>query len=321
MSSYGDYLRAAQESGNPEQFVQDYVSPVEYSASVGHNDIPMSRTSNAEPINNQLANYVAPRPTVNTESEFYKRGQAARNGTNYSNNGSDYSGGNSSNGSSSGGETGNGQVYGSPRYGGRTENTNVTGKEWNQPGTGFGTGNFLGKALEDIQSNQEQSSGTAPVYGTPGYRGVPTGGITQGTEWNQPGTGFGTGNFAGDYGALIDLMRNGNTLEEAQAILNNQNELAAIQAGNDTTTQPYSGTPRADMNDVGAAANSAHFNTYRDRFNPREDAYFKQMQNDFANARKQFPNYSYSALADIVLFNNEMKNGQDSYYKWLANRM
>ena len=319
MSSYSDYLRAAQDSGDPAGFVNEYVSPVEVSAAVGHDYTPMSRTSNVEPINNQLADYVAPKPTVNTESDYYKRGQEARDNTRNSSV-TDYSSGGGSNSNSGG--NGDGRVYGSPRYGGRTENPTVTGTEWNQPGTGFGTGNFLGKALEDIQSNQNQSSGTAPVYGTPGYRGVPTGGITQGTEWNQPGTGFGTGNFAGDYGELIDLMRGGLSLEDAQAVVNSRNELASMQnESQNQQTQSNTDTPRVNMNDVGAAANSAHFNTYRDRFDNREDAYFKQMQNDFANARKQFPNYSYSALADIVLFNNEMKNGQDSYYKWLASRM
>lgn len=317
MSSYSDYIRAAQDSGDPASFVNEYVSPVEVSAAVGHDYIPMSRTSNVEPVNNQLADYVAPRATVNTESDYYKRGQEARNGTS-NNGGTDY---NSGSNSSSGGND-NGKVYGSPRYGGTTENPNVTGTEWNQPGTGFGTGNFLGKALEDIQSNQTQASGNAPVYGTPGYRGVPVGGATQATDWNQPGTGFGTGNFAGEYSELIDLMRGGLSLEDAQAVVNNRNELASIQNESQSQpTQPYTGTPKVNMNDVGAAANSAHFNTYRDRFDNRENAYFKQMQDDFANAKKQFPNYSYSALADIVLFNNEMKNGQDSYYKWLANRM
>lgn len=243
------------------------------------------------------------------------------------NGGQNYGSGNSSTASND--SSGGGKVYGSPRYGGTNENPDVTGKEWNQPGTGFGTGNFLGMALEDINSGQDQTTGTAPVYGTPGYRGVPKGGVTQGTEWNQPGTGFGTGNFAGGYAELIDLMRNGNTLEEAQAIINNRNELETIQndeQGQATQPQTANAQSRLNSDSIRAfkdyqVAGGPNYNATRPRQNSREDVYNSQFQEDLANLRRQFPNYSYSALADMVLAGEEMKNGQSSYYKWLASNL
>lgn len=320
MAAYEEYIRAAAESGNPEDFVNNYVSPVEYSAAVGHENIPMNRTSNAEPVNNQLYDYTAPKATVNYDSDYYKAGQAKRDGV-------EYTGGNGTSNYDSGTDKGNG-VYGTPgQYRGAATREASTGTEWTQPGTGFGTGSFLGKALEDLNAqNQSATPPTSTIYGGQNVM-VPDGGFkastaSSGTEWNQAGTGFGTGNLAGDYADIIDLMRTGKTYEEAQSILANRNELESIQnGGTGETTQASAPSPTLNMNDVGAAANSAHFNSYRDRFDNRENAYFRQMQDDFANAKKQFPNYSYSALADIVLFNNEMKNGQDSYYKWLASKM
>ena len=55
-----------------------------------------------------------------------------------------------------------------------------------------------------------------------------------------------------------------------------------------------------------------------DQFN---NPYMQQFRQDFNALQRQFPNYSYSALADMVLFNEEMRNGQSSYYKWLADTL
>lgn len=55
-----------------------------------------------------------------------------------------------------------------------------------------------------------------------------------------------------------------------------------------------------------------------DQFN---NPYMQQFRRDFDDLQRQFPNYSYSALADMVLFNEEMRNGQSSYYKWLTNQL
>ena len=49
--------------------------------------------------------------------------------------------------------------------------------------------------------------------------------------------------------------------------------------------------------------------------------YLFQYISDMDNLKKQFPNYSDSALMDMMLVNEEMRNGQSSYYKWLANNL
>lgn len=46
-----------------------------------------------------------------------------------------------------------------------------------------------------------------------------------------------------------------------------------------------------------------------------------QFRDDMNALRAQFPGYSDTALADMVLFNEEMRNGQSSYYKWLAKQL
>lgn len=55
--------------------------------------------------------------------------------------------------------------------------------------------------------------------------------------------------------------------------------------------------------------------------NNRELQYGRQFMDDMRQLRQQFPTYSDTALFDLALFNEEMRNGQSSYYKWLANQI
>lgn len=55
--------------------------------------------------------------------------------------------------------------------------------------------------------------------------------------------------------------------------------------------------------------------------NNRELQYGRQFMDDMRQLRQQFPTYSDTALFDLALFNEEMRNGQSSYYKWLANQL
>lgn len=86
MGLYGDYIKAAQESGNPAAFVKEYASPIDVSNSLA--GIPTKQTHNAAPVNNKLANYTAPKATVNNASQYYQAGREARlKGTNKYGNG------------------------------------------------------------------------------------------------------------------------------------------------------------------------------------------------------------------------------------------
>ena len=55
--------------------------------------------------------------------------------------------------------------------------------------------------------------------------------------------------------------------------------------------------------------------------NQFNNPYMQQFQRDFDQLKQQFPNYSNTALMDMILVNEEMRNGQSSYYKWLANSL
>ena len=55
--------------------------------------------------------------------------------------------------------------------------------------------------------------------------------------------------------------------------------------------------------------------------NQFNNPYMQQFQRDYERLKQQFPNYSDTALMDMVLVNEEMRNGQSSYYKWLANSL
>ena len=49
--------------------------------------------------------------------------------------------------------------------------------------------------------------------------------------------------------------------------------------------------------------------------------YLFQYISDMDDLKRQFPNYSDSALMDMMLVNEEMRNGQSSYYKWLSSML
>jgi hypothetical protein len=55
--------------------------------------------------------------------------------------------------------------------------------------------------------------------------------------------------------------------------------------------------------------------------NQFNNPYMQQFRTDFEQLKQQFPNYSDTALMDMVLVGEEMRNGQSSYYKWLANSL
>ena len=70
------------------------------------------------------------------------------------------------------------------------------------------------------------------------------------------------------------------------------------------------------------AAKQAMESNYGERVpTNNETMYLFQYISDMDNLKKQFPGYSDSALMDMVLFNEEMRNGQSSYYKWLAKQL
>lgn len=86
MSSYGEYLEAMRNSGNPEQFAREYISPTEQAAYAAKQEMPKTQTHNVAPVTrgntgalkSDLRNYVAPAGNVNRESQYYKAGEKAR---------------------------------------------------------------------------------------------------------------------------------------------------------------------------------------------------------------------------------------------------
>ena len=51
------------------------------------------------------------------------------------------------------------------------------------------------------------------------------------------------------------------------------------------------------------------------------DAYMKEFQNQYEALHRQFPNYTFQALADIILENELQRNGNSAFYKWIAGQM
>ena len=228
-----------------------------------------------------------------------------------------------------------GSVYGSQRYGGVPERPNTTGTEWTQPGTGFGTGSFLGMALEDLNAqNQSATPPTSTIYGGKNVM-VPDGGFkssnSAGTEWNQPGTGFGTGNFAGNYAELIDLMRNGNSLEEAQAIVNNRNDLTTMQDNNVTLPQPPAAPSRLDNDSlrafkdyqVAAGPSGSNTRTREPEWVPVESEVNTNQPIDVWAYNRAVADRQRGLNIDQILLEAEAEGSPQSmqYYNWIVNHM
>lgn len=124
MGAYGDYIKAARESGDPAAFVRQNVSPVEATAALGHLAVPTEQVHNVAPLNSKLKNYVAPTGTVNKASQYYQAGEQARtNGTN--------------------------------KYGKGGSALADAAIDHSKPATGFGTGNFAGTGWK--QNNVERA--------------------------------------------------------------------------------------------------------------------------------------------------------------------
>ena len=70
------------------------------------------------------------------------------------------------------------------------------------------------------------------------------------------------------------------------------------------------------------AARAAMESNYGERVpTNNETMYLFQYISDMDDLKRQFPGYSDSALMDMMLVNEEMRNGQSSYYKWLASQI
>lgn len=78
MGAFADYIAAARDSGNPEQFVREYISPAEAASQAGRAALPQQQTHNAAPVNSNLKNWSAPKAKVDTSSNYYQAGAQAR---------------------------------------------------------------------------------------------------------------------------------------------------------------------------------------------------------------------------------------------------
>lgn len=313
MGAYMDYINAARESGDPEKYVQENISPVEMSSMISRLDTPTEQTHNVAPVNNALADYVAPRANVNYASEYYKAGQAARNNASSGSIGSAVSGGSNAQGGTNGNQIEYSDAFIKQE---QMKDAYSPYQNYNEgylasimqgkgaPKTGDDN-SFLSGAIAKIieGDNGTQSSDDAPAW-------------TQTPEYQE----------LERLRRIDDINRHGQLTTDYYSKMLDQMQTQPQTAGTESTRtelpQDY-----VDALERRAVGNSAYRSTLRDRpyanistdGSQKQNNYRNQFQADIAALQKQFPNYGYSALADMVMFNEEMRNGQSSYYKWLAN--
>lgn len=301
----------------------------------------------AQEVSNKLADYAKERGQTNTWNYPGNTGNFSA-----STNSSDINyGGNNEQGS------GGGQVYGpSGRYGGVSERANEPGTPKFQSGTGLGTSDYLGDALSNInynaladelfqmdrndwyqppQTQPQTSFGTTPLdFNSDAFR------IQE--DMKDAYSPYQTFN-ENYYKAQLDQMQGGTPrsqpIEYSDAFIRQQDMndayspnqtfndnyramLSRIQEGDTKQTTP----PSRLNNDSIRAFKDYTLETRQgreplSRQDRLENAYNTQFQKDLDDMKRQFPNYSYNALVDMVLVGEEMRNGQSSYYKWLASRI
>lgn len=131
---------------------------------------------------------------------------------------------------------------------------------------------------------------------------------------------------ANDYRTQLEEMENEEPTSTIPDVLPTP-KAGASMAGNsysralaDNQARPDTNIFRQDAPDVDEFRRAYEESMNRQSSSP-DVRYGQQFMNDIRQLRQQFPTYSDTALFDMALFNEEMRNGQSSYYKWIANQL
>jgi len=388
MGAFADYIAAARDSGNPEQFVREYISPAEAASQAGRAALPQQQTHNAAPVNSNLKNWSAPKAKVDTSSNYYQAGAQAR---------TTWGGDRKSNGTYRGPQGG-----GKNTTNGGSERSWWTAKPWwdaksadeedaehmkdeawyrskaeeilghpvnalsfeqvkdiverntgdYSPYVDTGSNNpYYTPLMAELDAAAQMNSGDIKHYGENeshdtsaywdanrpevhnvapipakstdkpsdvlragynalfNYSGTPTMETDSGTGNSQPKTK--------DYdpyaGYITDPVTAANFEDAYKSSLAN---------ADNTPTTPKD---EAFRQDAGAAANGAYSNSYRDlpqNSQKAADPMYSQFQKDYDRMKARFPNYSNTAIVDLILFSEMQNSGYETpYYKWIEENL
>lgn len=184
------------------------------------------------------------------------------------------------------------------------------------------TGNSMSEALENRQPDRLMPRG----YATPANESLAGNSFSAalGNAVSAPDTNIFRQDMEELQGEMAsdDIQSTGSSTEPESS--DEQAMLEAYEAAMQSAQRArdiFSGLPTTQAEEMQQAREQWQQNmrtALEDTFN---NPYMQQFRKDFEDVQRQFPNYSYSALADMVLFNEEMRNGQSSYYKWLTSQL
>lgn len=184
------------------------------------------------------------------------------------------------------------------------------------------TGNSMSAALENRQPDR-----TMPRwYSTPANESLAGNSYSEALSKAQGNQPQDTNIFRDDYQAMLEDMENEEPTSTIPDVLPTP-KAGASMAGNsysralaDNQARPDTNIFRQDAPDVDEFRRAYEESMNRQNSSP-DVRYGQQFMEDMRQLRQQFPTYSDTALFDMALFNEEMRNGQSSYYKWIANQL
>lgn len=184
------------------------------------------------------------------------------------------------------------------------------------------TGNSMSEALENRQPDRTMPRG----YSTPANESLAGNSYSEARSRAQENQEQDTNIFRDDYQAMLEDMENEEPESTIPDVLPTP-KAGASMAGNsysralaDNQARPDTNIFRQDAPDVDEFRRGYEESLNRQNRSP-DVQYGQQFMNDMRQLRQQFPTYSDTALFDMALFNEEMRNGQSSYYKWMANQL
>lgn len=184
------------------------------------------------------------------------------------------------------------------------------------------TGNSMSAALENRQPDRTMTRG----YSTPANESLAGNSYSEALSKAQGNQPQDTNIFRDDYQAMLEDMENEEPTSTIPDVLPTP-KAGASMAGNsysralaDNQARPDTNIFRQDAPDVDEFRRAYEESMNRQNSSP-DVRYGQQFMEDMRQLRQQFPTYSDTALFDMALFNEEMRNGQSSYYKWIANQL
>ena len=184
------------------------------------------------------------------------------------------------------------------------------------------TGNSMSAALENRQPDRTMPRG----YSTPANESLAGNSYSEARSRAQESQPQDENIFRDDYQAMLEEMENEEQTPTIPDVLPTP-KAGASMAGNsysralaDNQARPDTNIFRQDAPNVEEFRRGYEESLNRQNRSP-DVQYGQQFMNDMRQLRQQFPTYSDTALFDMALFNEEMRNGQSSYYKWIANQL